>query len=222
MKKLASFIAAASLLAIAAPASAVVINATGQGWCTSGGSCNNTNTSTIQNTFAGVASSGGVSYRDWFYFNIPVGTYVSAIISINNNASNVTSQPTSVFTLSAATGVNYAGLGAGTALGTVTTGAADTGVTHYVDITLNGSALSLLNTAAGGGFLFGGKVSGNNSSMNQIFGYGNGTPVAYLTLIPQVAIPEPAAWLTMMFGFAVVGRAMRRKQPKVRLKFSYA
>jgi hypothetical protein len=224
MKKLASIIAAASF-AIAAPASAVVINASGEGWCTSAGSCNNTNTAVKANTLAGVASAGGVSYRDWFYFNIPVGTYVNAVLSISNSGSNITAQPNSVFTLSAASGINYAALGTGTALGSITAGAANTGVTHYVNITLNGSALSLLNTAAGGGFLFGGSLNGNNASVNQLFGYTNGNPVATLTLTPGTpvsAVPEAESWMLMVFGFAGLGAILRRKQPKLRLKVTYA
>jgi hypothetical protein len=224
MKTTASFIATALLLAFASPASAVVINASGEGWCNSSGACNNTNTSTAANTFAGVITPGGVSYRDWFYFNVPVGNYVSAVLSISNNASNVTNQASSVFTLSAASGINYAGLGSGTALGSITAGAANTGVTHYVNITLNGSALSLLNTSAGGGFLFGGSLNGTNTSTNQLFGYTNGTPLATLTLTsatPVSAIPETQTWLLMVAGFAGLGGLLRRKQPKARLRVTY-
>ncbi len=220
MKRLATLFATASF-AIAAPASAVVINATGEGWCNSAASCNNTSTTALANTFAGAASAGSDLYRDWFYFNIPVGTWVSATLSIYNQAANSSAQPTTVYTSYAASGITYTGLGSGTALGSVTVGSANTGVSHYVDITLNGSALSLLNTASGSGFLFGGSINGTNTATNQLFGYTNGTPVARLTLVAATAIPEPESWALIVLGFAALGSVMRRKRPATRVRLSY-
>jgi PEP-CTERM motif len=221
MKKLATLLATASF-ALAAPASAVVINASGEGWCNSTSACNNTSTTSLANTFAGATSAGSALYRDWFYFNIPVGTWVSATLSIHNAAANSSSQPTTVYTSFAASGITYAGLGSGTALGSVTVGAANTGVSHYVDITLNGSALSLLNTSSGSGFLFGGSINGTNTTTNQLFGYTTGTPVATLTLVSATAIPEPESWALIMLGFAALGAVMRRKQPAARVRLSYS
>jgi hypothetical protein len=221
MKRFATLLATASF-AIAAPASAVVINASGEGWCTSANSCNNTNQNALANTFAGTPVAGSDLYRNWFYFNIPVGTWASATLSIYNHASNTISQSTTIYTSYAATGITYAGLGSGSALGSISAASADSNVSKYVDITLNGTALSLLNTASGGGFLFGGSLNGSNASTNQLFGFTGGTPVARLTLVAASPIPEPESWALIVLGFAAMGAVLRRKQPTTRVRLSYS
>ena len=43
-----------------------------------------------------------------------------------------------------------------------------------------------------------------------------------LTFTPQSAVPEPATWMMMIFGFAAVGFAMRkRKAPEARVRYAF-
>lgn len=51
---------------------------------------------------------------------------------------------------------------------------------------------------------------------------GNASYGGNLTFTPQAAVPEPATWMMMIFGFAAVGFAMRkRKAPEARVRYAF-
>ncbi len=217
MLKWPAILVALTALSAAMPAAATTttVNANAQGWCHENYGCQYYDSGLLlSNTFAGRANDE--NYRNFFRFNLPAGVYSSATISIFNDGRNYTGAPDNIYTLRPGTAISYAGLGSGTALGSVRYGDADTGVSHYETITLNGSALALLNAAAGGSFLFGGSMSGDLSvSDAQLFGYITDTSAtpAYLTLTTAVAgVPEPATWGLMILGFGAIGGAMRSRR----------
>jgi hypothetical protein len=202
----------------------VIVNASGSGWCNAGfaGACNNTNVTNIANTYA----SGRDQYQDWFAFNIPSdGQITSATINIWNDGSNALLD--SVFNeyrLHQSLGFSYGLLTGGTLLGSTDVIAADTGISHYVSITLNSTALALLNLAEGANFVFGGGTSPNGG---QIFGYigslGDGAPVPQLDLVFQgqadpngdsVAVAEPTSLALFATGIAGIPLLRRRKRDK--------
>ena len=187
-----------------ASAVAVTITATGEGWCESGGFCNNTNTSVIANTFSG---KSGNLYRDWFAFDLTgaSGSITSATLSIWNDGSNFNNVSGALYNLYQAAGISYSGLVSGSSLGDILTSVADTGVSHYVDITLNAAGLAALTAGEGSTFVFGGFNNGD-----QIFGYTGGVPIATLTY--TTTVPEPGSMGLLGFGLLALAFAKRRKQ----------
>jgi len=106
------------------------------------------------------------------------------------------SYESSVVALVGGTG-SYSDLGDGTSYGTVSVSAADNG--SFVDVTLNASALSDLNSATGL-FALGGVIStlSGESRMEGVFGFSSHREVRELIL---ATVPIPAAvWL---FGSAL-------------------
>jgi hypothetical protein len=194
---------------VAMPSSGDTIYATGSGWCDSGGSCNNTNTSVINNHFAGLSGNG---YNNWLAFDIPnLGTITSATLSIWNDAQNYTTNPAATYNVYEGDVLTYAGIMTGQIFGSQNVGLADTGVGHYVDIVLNNDALGILNGAQGTNFWFGGSVVANPGDHVEIFGYTGGTPLAMLTLNETSEIPEPGTFAAVALGLATAAVLRRRR-----------
>lgn len=202
---------AAALATVPAAASTVVVNATSQSWCASAyfGCVYYTPSPHVLSPFTG--NSGGNQVRGYLLFDIPVGNYTAATLSIFNDGRNYTEAPGNTFTLRAAPAINYTALGTGPVLASANVGAIDTGISHFEAFGLNGTAVGLLNGAAGGSFLFGGAASGDLSVESELFGYVNG-PAAYLTLtLADSAVPEPATWAMLIVGFGAIGGAIRMR-----------
>lgn len=184
----------------------VVLPATGEGWCDSTNFCDNTSTSTISNLYV---SSG---YHNWMAFDIPnLGSVTSATLSIWNDGSDSFNDSTIIYSLFNASSIDFGGLVSGSVLGTQNVAAADTGVGHYVDITLNAAALSLLTAAQGSNFVFGGSVDAGAGGFAEAFGYTGGEPAAQLTLNGSGAVPEPGTWAMLLGGLGGVFIARRRR-----------
>lgn len=194
---------------IAQPSVATDIAVSGSGWCLSFG-CGNTDANIISNSYAGLDS--GSTFHDWFAVNVPNVTITNASLTVWNDSFNHIDDPASIFSLYAASGIDFDGLVSGDVLGAIGLAGADTGVGHYVTIMLNANAIAALNTAAGGSFLFGGAVGGfgasDDSSVNTAFGWTDGHPGAFLTINASDA-PEPASWAMMVLGFGAVGYGLR-------------
>jgi hypothetical protein len=212
--KLLTLGALATVAFIAQPSFATDIPASGSGWCLSFG-CGNTDPSTISNAYAGLDS--GSTFHDWFAVNVPNVTITTASLTIWNDAFNHIDDPDSIFSLYAASGIDFDGLVGGDVLGAIGLAGADTGVGHYVTIALNPTAIAALNMAAGGSFLFGGAVGGfgasDDNSVNTAFGWTDGHPGAFLTINASTA-PEPDTWTMLLLGFGAVGYGLRRTAPK--------
>jgi len=203
-----------TLLLLASLASASVISASGEGWCNDSG-CDNTSTSALANTFAG--SYLGNLYQVWFAFALPSTPISTATISIWNDGRDYNTDASAVFNLYAASSISYGGLVSGPSLGSVSVNIADTGITQYVNITLNGASVAALNANLGTTFVFGGQGGTNSEPESQLFGYTGGYPEAYLTTsnVPETGtltnVPEPGT-LTL-FGSGLLGAVgvIRRK-----------
>jgi hypothetical protein len=212
-KVLAGLVLAAGLTAGGA-ASAQVITASGSGWIDSFGDVNNGpfadgNT----NTFTGVE---GGDFNNWFKFDVPGAVVTGAVLSIWNDGANTTIDPGAEYSVHAPSDFSFAGLAAGVSFGSVLLGVADTGVSHYVDIVLNGAGLAYINSHLGGPVDFGGTVASlaNGSGCFDCvaaFGYTGGFPDATLTLTTGAA-PEPASWALTIAGFGLLGAAVRRRR----------
>lgn len=194
--------AALALSSVAAMATTTTVNATGQGWCTN--YCNNTDVNNIQNTFAGWTDT----YRNWFAFDVGTSTVASASLSIWNDGSNRSNGNTNaVYNLYAPSSISYAGMQNGMSFGSVTTGVANTGTSHYVTIALNSAGVSYINSKLGQKVVFGGVTSAQNVEM---FGYTSGTPVAQLTTVS--AVPEPESFAMLLAGLGLMGVVARRRK----------
>ena len=198
------------LAALAAPAGATTVSAIGSGWISITGASN------APGFGAGLhnndASYDATVSNDWFAFGLPGARIGSATLSIFNSGANRTVYPTSVFEVHAPTAFSFAGLGAGPALGTITVGAADSGTDGFVNIELNTLGIRYLNAHRGQIVELGGAIApavNNYACLGciGIFGFGNGTPAATLTL---GAVPDAAVWGLMVIGFGLVGSVVRR------------
>jgi hypothetical protein len=198
-------LALAIAVALMPLASAGTISASGEGWCNNGDwGCNNTDTTAIWNTFAGTEGS---EYNDWFAFNIPSGSITNATISIWNDGEDYyTSSPSPVYNLYEATSFDFAGLtGNGTIFSSVLYSVADTGASEYVTLVLNASGIAALNASQGGQIVFGGSATGLQGGGDDIFGYTDGYPAAYLTLNSTTSIPEPGSLMLLGGGLLALG-----------------
>jgi hypothetical protein len=209
---LSAALSALALIASPAAATTTIVNATSQSWCANAyfGCLYYTPSPHVLSPFTGQSSA--VDFSSYFLFDIPVGTYATATISIYNDGRNSTEVPGNVFVLRASSVISFAGLTLGPLLGSANVGSIDNGVSHFETIALNGTAVSLFNGAAGGAsFLIGGSQNGSSAYTNQLFGYQNG-PAAYLTLTSAAGgVPEPSLWATMILGFGLVGSMLRRR-----------
>lgn len=184
-------------------AGATVLEASGSGWCAGTfQTCNNTDTSANANTFTGYRAQ--TFTRSWFAFDLGTlagRTITSATLSIWNDAGNLpsSSPDDDVFSLYRADAIAYGTLAGGNVLGSVTAGAADTRVSHYVDIALNAAGLAALN--AGGLFIFGGATPG----ASEFFGYTDGVPSARLDVRTGAAAPVPEPGSAALFGLGLLG-----------------
>ena len=202
-------LALAIAVALMPLASAGTISASGEGWCEAGGYyCNNTSTTSIADTAAG--TDGNVELNDWFAFNSPSESITNATISIwNFGMDYYTTSPSPVYNLYQATSIDYTGLtGNGTILGSVLFSVADTGTSEFVTITLSAAGIAALNASRGGQIIFGGSATGlNPPNADEIFGYTDGTPIAYLTV--NSTIPEPGSLMLLGGGLLALGLLKR-------------
>lgn len=208
------FAIVAALALGATTANAATIDAFGSGWILSNGLDNSGGGfgNGIANHFAGY---DGDQYNNFFEFSVPTGTVTSATLSIWNAANNTTIDPDAVYNFFAASNFSFSGLVGGPSFGSVTLGVADTGTSHYVNLSLNSAGLAYLNSVAGGIARFGGTTTSvvdpqSCTDCIAIFGYTGGNPVAQLAL--GGAVPEPASWAMLIAGFGLTGAALRRRR----------
>lgn len=195
-------------------ASASTVAASGAGWCASYNlePCNNTNTSVLANDFAGFLGDEG-HFQNWYFFNIPNIPITSATLSIFNNCSTCAGVPSDTYTVYAATLIGYGSLVSGSALGAVNVGTADAIAPGFVDIVLNPTGVALLNSAAGGSFLFGGGTDNPGGGPNSgIFG-ADQTAQAEL-IFNGAATPLPAALPLFATGLGALGLLGWRRKRK--------
>jgi hypothetical protein len=199
--------AISSMIASGAQASTVgAVAASDSGWISALGVANAGGfNGGVNNVFAGYEYSSLGPINDWFQFTLPSTPILAATLEIWNYALDHTIDPDAVYNLYAATSFTFSGLASGESLGSVTLGAADDGVSHYVAITLNSAGLSFLNSNLGGVVDFGGSVTtsfyvdpSTCVECVEIFGY-NDNPLTIL------ALPEPSTWTMMAIGFVGLG-----------------
>ena len=109
--------------------------------------------------------------------------------------------------------ISYNGLlGNGISLGSITAINADTGVNHYVDISLNSNGLAYINSNLGKSITFAG--SGNLESA-QFFGYlfTQGKP-AVLSLTSVNPVSEPETYALLLAGLGLISAAVKRRKAK--------
>ncbi len=183
-----------------------IFSSVDQGWIRNDGQHITSN----ENYFVG--NLGAPQYNNWGVFDLTnfIGIVDTAVLTLNTH--RVVGTPgvyslydtnASLSELDAERGTGDVGgialfsdLGSGTFYGSRAYTAAD--ANQFRSIALNGNALANIQQSAGGFFAIGGTLS----------------PV-------MAAVPEPATWAFMIFGFAAIGGAMRR-QRKANLKVSYA
>lgn len=69
-------------------------------------------------------------------------------------------------------------------------------------------------------FSFGFVAAGTQSSLVFLSGNGGANAGILLDDVSVNAVPEPAAWALMIVGFGLVGGAVRRRKPSVRVSFA--
>jgi hypothetical protein len=226
MKKLVSCAILACSLSSVAQAS--IVNATGEGFCNGYGQCSTAETTApIASDFAGYIYT---RYNNWFSFNLPtaatIGVINTATISIYNygNGFNTTLSAADTFDLYQAKNTSsYDGLMNGPVLGSISAAAANAGGAGWVSISLNSFAITALNQARGGTFIFGGNYNTTDPNLSGKF-YGvfsepylkdtpggvPGLPAAQLSL--NAPIPEPEEWALLLVGAGLVACQVRRRQ----------
>ncbi|TCJ32186.1 FxDxF family PEP-CTERM protein [Parafrankia sp. BMG5.11] len=135
------------------------------------------------------------------------------------------------FTHTFAFTVPQSGLGSGS----ITTSVAQTGFlstidTDFISILVNGSAVNLTKSTnnlieTGSATDVPITANGPNSIVVSGISRGNGSYGGNLTFIPGdevPAVPEPATWAMMLFGFGAIGFGMRRRKSKEKLRVRYA
>ncbi len=205
MKTISKILSAGLLAASALAHADTSISATGAGWCELSFGCNNSDTAEFANTFAG---NGGYGQAPkWFAFDMLAGTISAATVSIWNDGRNYSYGNDLTYSLYAASSIDFDGLAAGAALGSVSAFVADDGTSHYVNIALNTDGISYLNAHKGQQVIFGGATP--IGQYVELFGYTFGTPAATLNV---TEVPEPETYGMLLAGLGLVGWIARRKQ----------
>lgn len=117
--------------------------------------------------------------------------------------------------------------------GSITTSVAQTGFnsiidTDFISILVNGSAVGITRSAnnlveTGSATDISILANVPNSIVVSGISRGNGSYGGNLTFIPTTsAVPEPATWAMMLFGFGAIGFGMRRRKGKEKLRVRYA
>ena len=207
--------------ALASPASAATVSASNSGWISDNSGANSTGfNGGINNHFAGWESPAELN--NWFNFLLPSTSFSNATLYIWNEGSNPDPSPYDAgafYTVHEASSFTFAGLENGPGLGSVTVLSANTGVGHYVGISLNAAGLAALNAAAGGQFNFGGSITTSypnpETTFDNIaaFGWNGGVPEAYLEFNTQ-PVPEPETYAMMLAGLGMLGFMARRRKLK--------
>lgn len=216
-----ALLAAAIYAGAALPAhpASITLDATARGWYDSAG-----NFSGSDNYIAGRV--GAVEYRNFFRFDLSAITesVISATLRLFNpdvtgaETYEVSQYSGSVASLIGGTGglAAFADLGDGALLGTATVGAGDSG--SFTEITLNGTALALID-AAGSSIAFGGFLSSLGILGNEyVFGFSGGGNMSETQLIletsgiPNVSVPEPGTLGLILGGLGMLGWRLRRRR----------
>lgn len=178
-------------------------NAVDSGWYNSTGAHTPTNTNYI------VGQSSGVTYRDWFVFDVPASAtpVTSASIAIFNPSNGYASPDanetyklfdiaTPITTLrSGGTGLTtiFDDLGSGVEFGSVVITPANNG--SLILINLNAAGLAAVQAARGGQLAFGGAITSlSGASQQLVFAFSSSTLVRTLIINGS---PEPADWYSL-------------------------
>ncbi|MFK3738554.1 PEP-CTERM sorting domain-containing protein [Massilia sp. TN1-12] len=223
-RRTAPWLLAAALGLGAAPAFAdVILSSVGEGWVNSRGGSNEA--APVNNTFTG--NELGMRYNSWVAFYVPAGSYTSATLSITPSyygepgpsvigLFDVTT-PYSGFANTFHPGTDvFKDLGSGRQY------AAATLYDQPLDIALNGRALADVNGATDHFFLIGFTNQTLNAlpstaSSDGIYINGTGRSLMELTLgtattAKAADVPEPASWMSMGGGLALLAGVLRRRR----------
>ena len=220
MKSLATALALIALLPTQPSNAQTAIISTDRGWYREDGFTIAFNT----NYEAGIqtASDPTPRLRSFFVFDLSTfSTGTIAGLTLQAFTSGyVSPDPTETFTLfdysgsisDLTAGVNsvsdYNDLGSGTVFGTATVSAANNNTS--VTITLNSSAITAANQAAGGLFAIGGDLTTATGSSDQRIFLDSQTYPSNAVQLSVTIVPEPSA--TLLGALGVLGILLRRKR----------
>ncbi|SFP98455.1 PEPxxWA-CTERM sorting domain-containing protein [Sphingomonas rubra] len=236
MKKILATAAIAPLFAFAAPASATVLlpGQSGVAFSAFDASTRGTQLGVIESGTTGATTYTGF-LRSAVYQNT-LGTldfyYQVAISSINagDEVFNLTTAGFQGYTVDALVdGTNFDGAGIFTAAsnpnldpnepaGSTTTASRNgSGSVLRADFGLNGLEAAGQTSAT---YIF--RTNATNFNLGGTFTTQDGSVAQRANFQPAAAVPEPATWAMMVFGFGVVGFGMRRRKSKVTTNVAYA
>jgi hypothetical protein len=222
-RRTAPWLLAAALGLGAAPAFAdVILSSVGEGWVNSRGGSNEA--APVNNTYTGNEFS--MRFNSWVAFRIPAGSYTSATLSITPSFYGA-AQPSMIglFDVTAPysgfSNTFHPGIDVFNDLGSGRQYAAATLYDQPLDIKLNGRGLADVNGAVDHFFLIGFtnqtlNALPPNSAAAGIYINGTGRTLMHLKLGTAAAkaadVPEPASWMSMGGGLALLAGALRRRR----------